>query len=109
VASLWSVNDAATSVLMEEFYANLWHKKLPKLEALRQAQLSVLRHPERVEQRARELRQELAKRGVPEAEWGERGPAKEAVTRPEPRAAPGQPRRSPPRLWAAFVLSGDTQ
>src|SRR5262249_38632030 len=45
VASLWSVEDAATSVLMERFYTNLWIKKLPRLEALRQAQLAVLNDP----------------------------------------------------------------
>jgi CHAT domain-containing protein len=44
-ASLWSVSDAATSVLMEDFYHNLWHKRLTRLEALRQAQLAVLRDP----------------------------------------------------------------
>ena len=47
LGSLWQVNDAATSVLMEEFYANLWQKKLPKLEALRQAQLWMLEEGER--------------------------------------------------------------
>jgi CHAT domain-containing protein len=31
VASLWSVSDAATSVLMEQFYTNLWQKKMPRL------------------------------------------------------------------------------
>jgi len=39
VASLWQVDDRATSLLMTEFYANL--KKGDKREALRQAQLSV--------------------------------------------------------------------
>src|SRR4051794_26365079 len=29
LVSLWSVNDAATAILMEEFYTNLWQKKLP--------------------------------------------------------------------------------
>ena len=46
VASLWSVDDRATSVLMERFYQNL--KRYPKAEALRQAQLATMRqfaHP----------------------------------------------------------------
>jgi CHAT domain-containing protein len=62
--SLWSVSDAATSVLMEELYANLWQKKMPRLQALRQAQLTVLGDPQRVEARRRELRAELAARGI---------------------------------------------
>jgi CHAT domain-containing protein len=98
-ASLWSVNDAATSMLMEEFYTNLWQKKLSKLEALRQAQLTVLHHPEKVEQRARELKAFLG-----------RGPGQEAGELPDGgRVEPGKPRRSPPAWWAAFILSGDIQ
>jgi CHAT domain-containing protein len=104
--SLWSVNDAATSVLMEEFYANLWQKKLPRLEALRRAQLTVLRDPGRVEQRRRELRELLVKRGVPEEELAARGILKAAE---DIRSGGGASaaRRSPPAWWAAFVLSGD--
>jgi CHAT domain-containing protein/lipopolysaccharide biosynthesis regulator YciM len=65
VASLWSVSDPATAVLMEQFYKNLWESKerLTKLEALRRAQLTVLRDPALVEARARDLREELAKAG----------------------------------------------
>ncbi len=36
VASLWDVDDVTTALLMDQFYANLWEKKLPILEALRQ-------------------------------------------------------------------------
>jgi CHAT domain-containing protein/Tfp pilus assembly protein PilF len=96
VASLWKVDDAATGVLMEQFYTNLWTKKLPKLEALRRAQLAVLNDPGLVERH----RLELAKHGL--------GP------KAEPLPGGGQPvpptggaARSDPALWAAFLLGGD--
>jgi CHAT domain-containing protein len=88
VSSLWSVDDAATAVLMERFYHHLWGKKLPKAEALRQAQIDVLRHPEWVEDRVKKV---PGLRGV--------GKASEAV------AGEGV-RRSPPAWWAAWQLSG---
>jgi len=86
VASLWQVDDKATEVLMQEFYEKLWKQKLPKLEALRQAQLSMLRAG--------------AKR-LQAKEGGQRGLDLD----------PAQPAREdgrlPPYYWAAFVLSGD--
>ena len=41
VASLWKVDDASTAVLMSSFYKNL--KTKTKVEALRQAQLEMIR------------------------------------------------------------------
>ena len=43
VASLWKVPDRATATLMQRFYENLWDKKMGKLEALRLAQIWMLR------------------------------------------------------------------
>ncbi len=42
LATLWSVNDRATAKLMSDFYHELADKKLPKADAVRQAQLSLL-------------------------------------------------------------------
>lgn len=43
--SLWRVPNEATTKLMEEFYRNLWTKKMNKAESLRQAQSAVRDHP----------------------------------------------------------------
>jgi CHAT domain-containing protein/tetratricopeptide (TPR) repeat protein len=96
VASLWRVDDVATYVLIDQFHTNLWARKLPKLEALRQAQLAILNNPGLVQRH----RAELAKRGL--------GPKSEKLPdggRVVPPLGPGT--RSAPALWAAFVLSGD--
>lgn len=77
VATLWPVHDKAAQALMVEFYDNLWRKKMPKLAALRAAQLTMLR--------------EGITRGLV----------------PLDAPASHTPRRVPPAYWAAFVLSGD--
>jgi CHAT domain-containing protein/tetratricopeptide (TPR) repeat protein len=43
VVSLWDVNDTATTHLMSEFYQGMFAGRLPAAEALRNAQLSMLR------------------------------------------------------------------
>jgi CHAT domain-containing protein len=90
VSSLWKVPDRATQMLMERFFDNLWTKKMSRLEALRQAQLWLLRsgsrHPELV-------------RGVYNPQTGA------GVHRRLPVKDGGG--RLPPAYWAAFELSGD--
>jgi CHAT domain-containing protein/Tfp pilus assembly protein PilF len=99
VASLWKVDDAATTVLMEQFYTNRWSRKMPKLEALRQAQLTVLNNPGLVATH----RAELAKqRGIDEKP--DKLPKSGQPAQPD-----AHPPRSNPAHWAAFVLSGDVR
>jgi tetratricopeptide (TPR) repeat protein len=43
VATLWTIRDDAGRQLMIDFYENLWAKKMSKVEALRAAQLTMLR------------------------------------------------------------------
>jgi CHAT domain-containing protein len=85
VASLWKVSDRGTQLLMTRFYENLWQKKMPKLEALREAQLWMLRELPKQPELMRSIRGlELVENQNPDREG-----------------------RLPPYYWAAFVLSGD--
>jgi tetratricopeptide (TPR) repeat protein len=91
VASLWNVNDRATAALMARFYYALWTEGKAPLEALRDAQLTVYRHPGRIAS--------LADRSAPNHRDTVRLPA-------DLRLKAGTAARSPTRLWAAFFLSG---
>jgi CHAT domain-containing protein len=78
ITSLWRVDDAGTQALMVEFYQNLWEKKLPKAQALRSAQIALLR-------------------GNLYRPPGTEGGGQADKTMP----------RLSPYYWAAFVVSGD--
>ena len=87
LATLWDVNDASTSRLMSDFYAR-WVKNpaAGKAEALRQAQMALLKGP-------------AASTGA----GSERG--FESV--PEPTSAAQNTGYSHPFYWAPFVLIGN--
>jgi CHAT domain-containing protein/tetratricopeptide (TPR) repeat protein len=91
VASLWNVDDAATSMLMQEFYTNLWQWRLPKLEALRRAQLAVLRS---------------FSRSFDKDQDPLRGAGLERQSAPDVEGRPWPEKRVPPFFWAAWTLSG---
>jgi tetratricopeptide (TPR) repeat protein/CHAT domain-containing protein len=103
LTSLWSVSDPATSVLMEQFYVQLWQHKQRPLQALRQAQLFVLNNPKSVQQRTKELRDLLVNRGIAEEVLAQRGIGKQAGLLP---AGAEKAKRSPVAWWTPWVLSG---
>jgi CHAT domain-containing protein len=90
VASLWQVPDRPTAALMALFYRNLWEKDLPPIEALRQAQLEIYRHPEKIAELAAAFR----------------GKFEDVPGSGEAAAKPGAGGKAHPLLWAAFTLSG---
>ena len=93
IASLWKVDDDATLTLMTEFYTNLWEKKMSKLDALRNAQLTMLNHYNASTQQI----DRAATLSLPDAKVIDSG---------EPKSS-NKPTRLSPQYWAAFSLSGD--
>ena len=80
VASLWKVDDRVTQFLMERFYRNLWQKKMTRLDAMREAQLYLLKNPQQVSELLRSV-----KRAEDSQKFSDVSPF----------------------YWAAFTLSGD--
>jgi CHAT domain-containing protein len=92
VASLWSVDDSSTAQLMGSFYRNL--KTMSKVEALRQAQLELIRGEGRSDL--------LARRGV-----GGIGKLGETTKSESASRGPISISTSHPYFWAPFILVGD--
>jgi CHAT domain-containing protein len=86
MASLWQVPDRATQALMSRFYENLWQRRMPKLQALREAQLWLMREAPK--------QPDLLGRGL-------------TFTAPTVKDQPRTAARLSPFYWAAFELSGD--
>ena len=87
MASLWQVNDASTSQLMQQFYQNLATGTMSKAESLRQAQLSMIQ-------------------GNGTGKTGDRGSFTITTTPTSPTTRISH-NLSHPFYWAAFILIGN--
>jgi len=90
VAGVWKVEDSSTAQLMASFYKNL--KTMTKVEALRQAQLQLIRGKTNSDL--------LARRGIG-------GVGKLGETPSSELPAPSSISTSHPYFWAPFILVGD--
>ena len=94
VASLWNVEDSSTAQLMASSYKNL--KTMTKVEALRQAQLQLIRGNVNSDLLARRGIGGVGKLGeTPAAKAPGQGPAGMSIS------------TSHPYFWAPFILVGD--
>ena len=106
--SLWKVDDMATALLMQRFYANLLGRRpgltapMPKAEALREAK-TWLRTLRRAEVLA--LTAELSA-GVARGK-GEKARQPESLAAPVLAGSDDDRPYASPHFWAAFVLAGD--
>src|SRR5579864_641988 len=101
IASLWNVNDRSAVALMTKFYHELWIKKKPPIEALREAQLTIFHHPDLIDHP--ELIAAFRRdRGAPILKPAN---SPENLAKAD-SAKPQTALRADTKLWAAFVLSG---
>ena len=92
MATLWQVSDIGTSQLMQRFYALLGTGEVTKADALRQAQLSLLKNEDNLDKRMDEL--ELTRFTL------------QTIDGLAPATAAGL---SHPYYWAPFILIGNAR
>jgi CHAT domain-containing protein len=107
--SLWKVDDTATSLLMQRFYANLLGRRpgltapMPKAEALREAKIW-LRGLRRSEVLALTAEQSG---GIERGKGTKARKSGDVATSTVPAGGDNDRPYEPPHFWAAFVLAGD--
>lgn len=116
ISTLWSVEDASTSLIMEHFYRNIFVHRMTKLEALRQAQLFVYRHPLAVHERRREIAKYIFASRIGQTgknaklldlvEKEIRDSVEANLMKSEKTTNATDKARSPIGEWSGFVLSG---
>ncbi|MFI5455885.1 MAG: CHAT domain-containing protein [Isosphaerales bacterium] len=106
--SLWKVDDTATALLMQRFYANLLGRRsgltgpMPKAEALCEAKASL-----RGLRRAEALAVTAALSGGVARGKGAKARQPDELTTAIPAGGDNDRPYAPPYYWAAFVLAGD--
>jgi hypothetical protein len=106
--SLWKVDDTATALLMQRFYANLLGRRpgltapMPKAEALQEAKVWL-----RGLSRSEALAVTATLSGGVERGKGTKGRQAVALSATIPAGDENDRPYAAPHLWAAFVLAGD--
>ena len=106
--SLWKVDDTATALLMQRFYANMLGRRpgltaaLPKAEALREAKVWL-----RMLRRADVLTLTADLSGGVERSKGAKARPPADLAAAVPAGGDDDRPYAPPHFWAAFVLAGD--